>query len=155
MLAFTSVPLTLTKFANIVESTMNSRTARRFFQPTAGFSTKGRTRRPGKGSNEVVDNAEPESEADQNPAYEFTFAQDFEDWLPTTGAETCGGCFVCKARTPSPRSADRRRSSPPARAPLGSSPSSASSSCSSAAWSASSRRETTSRSAKQHVKPQT
>ena len=96
MLVFTSVPLTLTKFANVVESTMNSRTARRFFQPTAGFSTKGRTRRPGQGGNEVIDNAEPESEADENPAYEFTFAQDFEDWLPTTGAETCGGCFVCK-----------------------------------------------------------
>lgn len=96
MLVFTSVPLTLTQFANVLESTMNSRTARRFFQPTAGFSTKGRTRRPGQGSNEIIDNTEPESDADRNPAYEFTFAQDFENWLPTTGAETCGGCFVCK-----------------------------------------------------------
>ena len=98
LLTFTSVPLALTKFASILESTMNSRTARRFFQPNAGFSTKGRTRRPGKGSNEVIDNVEPESEADENPAYEFTFAQDFEDFLPTTGAEQCGGCFVCKVR---------------------------------------------------------
>ena len=97
LLTFTSVPLALTKFASILESTMNSRTARRFFQPNAGFSTKGRTRRPGFDSqNEVIDNEEPESDADRNPAYEFTFAQDFEDFLPTTGAEQCGGCFVCK-----------------------------------------------------------
>ena len=92
LLTFTSVPLALTKFASILESTMNSRTARRFFQPNAGFSTKGRTRRPGFDSqNEVIDNEEPESDADRNPAYEFTFAQDFEDFLPTTGAEQCGG----------------------------------------------------------------
>jgi len=78
-----------------MEATLNSRTSRRFFNGMSGkgFTTKGRTTNPTTG--ETIDNTEPESASTANPVYEFDFADDFADFLPTTGADKCGGCFVC------------------------------------------------------------
>ena len=97
LLVFWSMPVFLHRFVSIMEATMNSRTGKRFF--TRGgvkksYSTKGRTRNPDTG--EIIDNEEPESAGFANPAYDFDFADQFADWLPTTGADKCGGCFTCQ-----------------------------------------------------------
>ena len=96
MLVFWSMPLLMHQFVSIMEATMNSGTARRFVNVAQNkrFTTKERTRDPETG--ELIDNEEPESARMSNPVYEFTFASDFADWLPTMGADKCGGCFVCQ-----------------------------------------------------------
>ena len=97
LLIFWSMPVFMHRFVAIMEATLNSRTGRRFFSlfTTGSFTSQGRTTNPNTG--ETLDNTEPESASTSNPAYEFEFADQFEDWLPTMGADKCGGCFVCKA----------------------------------------------------------
>ena len=97
LLVFWSMPLFLHRFVAIMEATLNSRTGRRFFGGGGGessYTSQGRTRNPDTG--EVLDNPEPESASFENPVYQFDFADNFADWLPTTGADKCGGCFTCQ-----------------------------------------------------------
>lgn len=95
-LVFTSVPVLVHRFAAVMQATVNSRTGRRFigFATTGNFKTSDRTRDPNTQSE--IRAEETESASQPNPTKEFTFADDFADFLPTTGADKCGGCFVCK-----------------------------------------------------------
>lgn len=98
LLVFYSVPVLLHRFAAVMQATVNSRTGRRFmgFAKSGSFKTEDRTRDPNTQAS--IDADEPETASQPNPTKQFTFADDFADFLPTTGADKCGGCFVCKAR---------------------------------------------------------
>ena len=96
LLVFWSLPVLMHRFTAIMEATLNSRTGKRFFKVMSGqgFTSEGRTTNPDTG--ETLENTEPESASFSNPTYEFEFADQFASFLPTTGADKCGGCFVCK-----------------------------------------------------------
>ena len=95
MLVFIFVPVVMERFAHIVDATVNSRTGQRLFSgfTTGEFKTKGRTRNPDTG--ETLDNED--SSGKRNPLFEFSLADNFEQWVPTPGSETCAACFNCKA----------------------------------------------------------
>lgn len=99
LLVFTHMPILLHRFTAIMEATLNSRTGKRFFgDPGPGaFTAEGRTIDPETGA--PIERTETESARMGNPIYEFDFADSFKDFLPTTGADQCGGCFTCKARS--------------------------------------------------------
>ena len=97
LLVFWHMPILLHRFTAIMQATMNSRTGRRFFQrpDREQFDTQGRivdatTGQPYEGT------TKPESADFGSPLYEFDFADKFKEFLPTTGADQCGGCFNCK-----------------------------------------------------------
>ena len=96
LLVFTHMPILLHRFTAIMEATLNSRTGKRFFgDPGPGtFTAEGRTIDPETGA--PIERTETESARMGNPIYEFDFADSFKDFLPTTGADQCGGCFTCK-----------------------------------------------------------
>jgi hypothetical protein len=96
MLLFVSVPIFMQRFAAIADATLSSRTGKRLANgfTTGEFTTKGRTRNPA--TDEVIDNEEPDAASAGNPLLKFSLAEEFESWIPTTGAQTCGACFVCK-----------------------------------------------------------
>lgn len=93
---FFSMNIIIGRFAAIMDATMNSRSAKRFFTApkTGAVSSKGRTRNPETG--EVLDNKEPDSASMGNPLYEFDFASAWDDFSGTTAADECSKCFVCK-----------------------------------------------------------
>ena len=97
LLVFTSIPLALNVFVNILEATMNSNTAKRLFQPNKKLNAQGRTRNPDPNSNnEVLDTVPQDLPTNDNPVYEFDFADDFANFMPTTSNTGCAACFVCK-----------------------------------------------------------
>ena len=97
LLVFTSIPLALNVFVNILEATMNSNTAKRFFQPDKKLNAQGRTRNPDRNSNnEVLDTVPQDLPTNENPVYEFDFADDFANFMPTTSNTGCAACFTCK-----------------------------------------------------------
>ena len=97
LLVFTSIPLALNVFVNILESTMNSNTAKRLFQPNKKLNAQGRTRNPDRNSNnEVLDTVPQDLPTNDNPVYEFDFADDFANFMPTTSNTGCAACFTCK-----------------------------------------------------------
>ena len=90
LLVFTSIPLALNVFVNILEATMNSNTAKRFFQPNKKLNAQGRTRNPDRNSNnEVLDTVPQDLPTNENPVYEFDFADDFANFMPTTSNTGC------------------------------------------------------------------
>jgi hypothetical protein len=96
-LVFTSIPIALNLFVNVLEATMNSRTAKRLFQPGKQLKAEGRTRNPDRGSeNEKLPTIEQDLPTDHNPVYEFDFADDFANFMPTTSNTGCAACFTCK-----------------------------------------------------------
>jgi len=96
MLVFWSMPVLMHRFTAVMEATLNSRTGQRFFNVMSGkgFTSEGRTTNPDTGA--TIDNTEPESASSSSPIYEFDFADKFAEFLPTTAADKCGACFVCK-----------------------------------------------------------
>jgi len=97
LLVFTSIPLALNVFVNILEATMNSNTAKRLFQPNKKLNAQGRTRNPDPNSNnEVLDTVPQDLPTNDNPVYEFDFADDFANFMPTTSNTGCAACFTCK-----------------------------------------------------------
>ena len=96
-LVFTSIPIALNLFVNILESTMNSRTAKRLFQPGKQVNAENRIRNPDRNSaNEELPTVQPGLPTNDNPVYEFDFADDFANFMPTTSNTGCADCFVCK-----------------------------------------------------------
>ena len=96
LLVFWHMPVVLHRFTAIMQATMNSRTGRRFFgtPDRETFNTDGRVVDPETGR--PVPTSRTESAQMPNPVYGFDFADKFKEFLPTTGADQCGGCFNCK-----------------------------------------------------------
>lgn len=93
---FVSIPIVIHRFTAVMQATVNSRTGKRFmgFAETGKFKTEDRTRDPN--TQTPIEAKETETASQPNPTKQFTFADEFADFLPTTGADKCGGCFVCK-----------------------------------------------------------
>lgn len=96
LLVFWHMPILLHRFTAIMQATMNSRTGRRFFRvpDRETFDTDGRIVDPKTGR--PIPTSSTESAEMPNPLYGFDFADKFKEFLPTTGADQCGGCFNCK-----------------------------------------------------------
>ena len=95
LMVFTGVPVIIGRFTAIMDATLNSRSGQKFVSGFSGeFTTKGRTQNVQTG--QQVNNNEPENAQAGSPVKAFTFAEDFDDFLFTAGAQECRACFVCK-----------------------------------------------------------
>ncbi len=95
LMVFTAVPIVIHRFTAIMDATLNSRSGQKFVKGfSGGFSTKGKTKdaRTGK----TINNEEPENAQAGSPVEAFTFADDFENFIFTAGAQECKACFACK-----------------------------------------------------------
>ena len=92
---FYSLPIIMHRFTAIMDASLNSRSGKKFVKgPKADFTSVGKSTNPKTGV--VVNNEEPEGAQAGNPTKEFSFADDFSDWIGTTAADECAQCFVCK-----------------------------------------------------------
>ena len=101
LMVFTAVPVVIGRFTAIMDATLNSRSGKKFVQGFSGsFTSEGKTRNVQTGQQINVE--DPEGANAGSPVNHFTFAEDFDDFLFTAGAQECRACFVCKASSERP-----------------------------------------------------